>query len=661
MGMKEQIVSKGKPQRMLQPAWVKDEDKWAKAKAAADRAKTAPDDYYAVVTTIYKNMGGRVGSGKGEAEGNKDTPPKKPSGAGTTSGHSDLTDVPEDVRKMLVDHPAMSAATFCNLLKSRGFGIVDGNSDVKGKSGGKDGDKDEADSGSSNAPSTRAGVAAVNPLKKKKKESAVSPKTFTFRSVKLQEKSKSDDGIGPTVFKATLLQEGLGNLKDTYYYTKDALESAVAIFEGKKIYADHPSESDESNRPERSVRDILGYFENVAYEEGDDGRGALVADVCLVDEQPYSWARGLMRIACTEYAKKFPDKEFVGLSINASGDAQETTIDDFLNEANVPDTAIPKLKKAKEEGIDTIRLVHEITDAVSCDLVTEAGAGGKVMSLIEQERENMKKEKELSAKEKKALKEGKKAEGESEDEDDGEDVAQDPKAKKKPAGDKTDHGQEGEDDKAGKDGDGDGDHDDEDQDKAMLKKAFQKAFGDDKEMDESEEESMKAAMKCAQELGYEGEDAEAAAATYAKMAKHMASKKAEEAMKQGEDEEEKKEVAESEDEAKKESAKIAKLAGQVAALTEKLKAHELKAYLDKKLAESKLSRKATDKIRESLGPVAKIRDEKQIDREVQNFLEGYNLARGESGDALIDSLVSTTEKRELTPEGSKLDLTDCQN
>lgn len=42
------------------PAWVKDEAIWEKAKKEVDPKKAK--DYWAVVTTVYKNMGGRVGS-----------------------------------------------------------------------------------------------------------------------------------------------------------------------------------------------------------------------------------------------------------------------------------------------------------------------------------------------------------------------------------------------------------------------------------------------------------------------------------------------------------------------------------------------------------------------------------------------------------------------
>lgn len=206
--------------------------------------------------------------------------------------------------------------------------------------------------------------------------------SFNFRATNLQE-SAMDGTDGAKTFRVILLQEGLGNLRDAFYYSKEALESAVPIFTGAKIYADHPSMIDEESRPERSVRDILGHFDNLAVEETEDGRCNLMGDVNLVPGQAYDWARGLM-LHAIENEKKFPQKPFIGLSINASGDADPTAIDDVISGA--PESAKPKLIEAKEEGIDSVKVVRVIKSAVSCDLVTEAGAGGAILSIIETKR-----------------------------------------------------------------------------------------------------------------------------------------------------------------------------------------------------------------------------------------------------------------------------------
>lgn len=205
-----------------------------------------------------------------------------------------------------------------------------------------------------------------------RKESAIH-----FNSTVLKE-AAADDGIGPTRFKVILLQEGLGNMRDAYYYSKEALESSISVFTGSKIYADHPSSLEEETRPERSVRDVLGHFENIQVEESD-GRSILTGEVCILADKPFEWARGLMRHAI-EHSKKFPEKNFIGLSINASGDAEELPMEEALKIA--PEGAKAKLIDAQSQGITTVKIVSKINSAVSCDLVTEAGAGGMFLSVI---------------------------------------------------------------------------------------------------------------------------------------------------------------------------------------------------------------------------------------------------------------------------------------
>jgi len=190
------------------------------------------------------------------------------------------------------------------------------------------------------------------------------------------------DEHNPTRFRCVLIQEGLGNFGDAYYYTRQALESAVPVFEGKKIYADHPDKVEEEARPERSVKDVLGHFENVKLEEGKDGRAMLTADVVVLPDEPYQWARALMRHS-VEYSKKYPDKDFIGLSINARGDSTIVPMSEWTKEAKIPASSMEKLRQAQEKGIDQIRLVTAIREAISCDMVTEAGAGGRIINFIE--------------------------------------------------------------------------------------------------------------------------------------------------------------------------------------------------------------------------------------------------------------------------------------
>lgn len=222
----------------------------------------------------------------------------------------------------------------------------------------------EADSASANAAVTTPGV---------KKES------LKILAKKFRE-GKADQS-GPTKFRVVIIEEGMGNSNDAYYYTRDALQSAVDLFNGLKIYADHPSSDEEETRPERSTRDILGHYENVALEEGEGGAAWLCADVDILSSEKWACERMLRAV---ENAEKFPDKDFVGISINAAGDADKTPIDEVIQMA--PEGAKAKLEDAKANGIDSVKVVRKINSAVSADMVTEAGAGGKILNLIEGEK-----------------------------------------------------------------------------------------------------------------------------------------------------------------------------------------------------------------------------------------------------------------------------------
>lgn len=56
-----------------------------------------------------------------------------------------------------------------------------------------------------------------------------------------------------------------------------------------------------------------------------------------------------------------------------------------------PRGARDKLVQAKNEGIETVKVVKTITAAVSADMVTEAGAGGKILKIIERKNSDGKK------------------------------------------------------------------------------------------------------------------------------------------------------------------------------------------------------------------------------------------------------------------------------
>lgn len=279
-----------------------------------------------------------------------------------------IADPDELIRDLLNKTPDISAASFYNWIKSQGFTFSKAQTPTTTPDAAA-----EADSATSQA----VGILA---------ESEAKEGSFRFfESMQMVEGAPSrDSGAGPTRFRVALIQEGLGNFRDAFYYTREALVSAAAVFEGKKCFADHPGRVDAENRPERSVRDVVGHFEKVHTEENKDGTTRLCADLVVLPDHSYDWARSLV-LHSVAYSKQFPDKEFIGLSINASGDAEPVSIDDLSKQVDIPEGAKSKLQTAIAEGVTTVRVVSNITDAVSCDLVTEPGAKGRVIEILEGE------------------------------------------------------------------------------------------------------------------------------------------------------------------------------------------------------------------------------------------------------------------------------------
>lgn len=127
------------------------------------------------------------------------------------------------------------------------------------------------------------------------------------------------------------------------YYPREVLErdGTRAFPAGTHVYFDHPSGSEEIDRPERSVRDLAGYMlDDAAFEEGKDGSGLF------------------SRVQFTGTAKSLVQElgTVVGLSIRAAGQIEETP---------------------------SGRIVRQISEGLSVDLVTRAGAGGRLVTMTE--------------------------------------------------------------------------------------------------------------------------------------------------------------------------------------------------------------------------------------------------------------------------------------
>jgi hypothetical protein len=128
------------------------------------------------------------------------------------------------------------------------------------------------------------------------------------------------------------------------FYPAATLKRDASVFKaGTKCYVNHPSLSESVDLPERSVYDLAGTLTTDARYEGD----GLYAEVELAPH--HRWIEGV--------------KDMIGMSIRASGTVEDSTV-------------------------ATIRgpVVTSITAAESVDFVTTAGAGGKIVSLLESAR-----------------------------------------------------------------------------------------------------------------------------------------------------------------------------------------------------------------------------------------------------------------------------------
>lgn len=128
------------------------------------------------------------------------------------------------------------------------------------------------------------------------------------------------------------------------YYPAEVLErdGAKAFPAGTHVYFDHPSGAEEMDLPERSVLKIAGYLlDDAAFEEAPEGRGLF------------------SRIQFTEKAKPIAKElhSVIGLSIRAAGQIEETASGQ--------------------------RIVRSIEQGLSVDLVTRAGAGGRLVTMTE--------------------------------------------------------------------------------------------------------------------------------------------------------------------------------------------------------------------------------------------------------------------------------------
>lgn len=131
------------------------------------------------------------------------------------------------------------------------------------------------------------------------------------------------------------------------FYPADVLmrDGPLAFPAGTHVYLDHPTETEEKERPERGVLEMAGVLlDDARFEEAPDGRG-LFAQVQFFED------------VRQQIQQRAPH---VGMSIRAAGEVEESTAG---------------------------RIVRSISEGISVDVVTRAGAGGRLVTMTESDKQ----------------------------------------------------------------------------------------------------------------------------------------------------------------------------------------------------------------------------------------------------------------------------------
>lgn len=141
----------------------------------------------------------------------------------------------------------------------------------------------------------------------------------------------------------TVIRPGLS--KNDRYYSADLLRSSVNVFENARMFADHYTDKQSSERPEGSIRDWVGSMTKVWAESDGTLKGtAVIIDPGMKEKLAALKEAGLLNQ--------------MGVSIRAAG------------------TASAKMMEGRK-----VKFVESLDHCRSVDFVTFAGAGGQVEDL----------------------------------------------------------------------------------------------------------------------------------------------------------------------------------------------------------------------------------------------------------------------------------------
>ena len=159
------------------------------------------------------------------------------------------------------------------------------------------------------------------------------------------------------VYLVTIIGEGLGNSKDKNYYSGEALKKAPQLFNGAKSYSDHPDAIQEKTLPERSMKDLVGWYSDCFVDTGRDGKARLRGKLHFFPTA--KWLTDMIDTIMTDESAK----GLFGISINAVGKTRPANM-----------------------GGEVVNYVEEFQRVDSADVVTEPAARGKFDKMLESKR-----------------------------------------------------------------------------------------------------------------------------------------------------------------------------------------------------------------------------------------------------------------------------------
>ncbi len=175
-------------------------------------------------------------------------------------------------------------------------------------------------------------------------EAGESGQVLTGDVIKIAEKAVRKDGTTPI----KIISSGWGS---SGYYDESMLkrDGPVAFPAGTHMYWDHPTESEDAERPERSLSDLAGVLvSDPTWDQNGVSGPGLYANAKVFGD----------------YANKVDEiAEHIGVSIRAMGVAEDGTA----------------------EG-RTGPIIKQLSQGLSVDFVTVAGAGGAVLQVFESAR-----------------------------------------------------------------------------------------------------------------------------------------------------------------------------------------------------------------------------------------------------------------------------------